>query len=572
MADPITSFPQAVRMIVDGESVDAATANRAPSANAKRTDYLLQLLKAIGAGEVLTLSGQPLAPGIAVGSPVYWDDDTARFEAAQAVVIDSTTSGQSAPKAFTVGLVMALTSPTEAQIGLYGRVGGISSALWAAVGVVDAGHYYLSPSSGRLTTENGVADLYVGQYLPGDQSFILRPDLPELGKHLHTLFRIAADPAVADKTDVNAPAPGGVHTITAPDSSARGWLPVASFDPATYSVPAGAVFGYNIAHTSEVDVNKLWPPQPLTSGVLEAGGLLLDTDLVVFNESGIWWMADGYGQAPWPVDYSTTGTADDMRLWFSRPVQSTVGGFVTAVQNHADSVLDLDILNGLGSPAAAGDLLLRVNKILNQAAADDNSAYAVKSITGGDYTGGAVTARVRAGAGVLVTGSHGTSDEGFHGTVTISSKLSADLYGSPASVALNNAREELVSDIPIVMLPSARNSAPIFRFDLSSVSINDATMHISAWLYSSTTGTTPGTITVAYRILPPSGGDFPPFSGSLTGLQGVNVVAGQYAAVDIGDIANVPTGSVVQLSVSRTGPTDGFSGDIGLIRVNYGLE
>jgi hypothetical protein len=107
----------------------------------------------------------------------------------------------------------------------------------------------------------------------------------------------------------------GVQDVSAPDQSLPGWLP-ASMAPASWTVPLGAKFFYNMAQDATLTQN--WPlPEPLSGNMLFRDGVQLPYGVThVFTKDAIWWMSfdpatvPGYspsgalnGNAPWPTDY-----------------------------------------------------------------------------------------------------------------------------------------------------------------------------------------------------------------------------------------------------------------------------
>lgn len=565
----LSSYPALIRLIADGDPVEASVANRAPEALARRTESLRNLLLSIGAGQLLALSGQRVPAGAPLGTPVYLDNASGEFVPAQVSSLLDVLQGTPANQSFVCGVISSLSSQTEATIALYGKV-TVAEAAWAVVGVVEAGHYYLSNgTAGELVQDPGPYGVYVGQYLGGGE-FLLRPEIPQRGSHQHYKFELLGSPAVAAPTGVNTPAPGNPHVITLPDASERGWLPVTSFSTATYEIPPGAAFGYNIAHPDETDLLAVWPPQPLDGATFVQGGIVLDEASVVVNSSGIWWMTSAYGTAPWPVDFAATGAAETVRLWFSLPMVATFAATVQSISAHPDCVVSLRVLSPTGDDATSGDIRILIDSVFGSYAYDSEGAVALKEIVDGEARFGPVVSRLVPGPGIRLTSPHGNNAAGLYGPVTISVTNSADLHGDPANVVLNNARQDILNYASVVVLPAGRTSNPVFRFQLSPVSPTTGSIKLTAWVYSSITGTTPASFMGTYRVLPPSQQNLGSlgFSGALTGAALLSVQAGRYEPIELGTIMAPAAGSIVDVMLTRT-VSDGFAGDLGILRLSY---
>jgi hypothetical protein len=210
-----------------------------------------------------------------------------------------------------------------------------------------------------MTRTPGALSVYLGQLLP-DGRFVLDIEAPRRGEHVHYKFTMTAAPA----GDVVDPATGQPHVISNPNPALRGWLPASApyFDPAT--IPAGAKFGYNLAHASDAELAQVFPPVPLSGATFEQAGQVLQSSLVTVNQYGIWWMQDSYGMAPWPTDFAVNHTVDDLTMWFSHLMFATSGGIVSSLGSHPQSVLAAEFVNKAGEPAMDGALLLLVRELL----------------------------------------------------------------------------------------------------------------------------------------------------------------------------------------------------------------
>jgi len=248
------------------------------------------------------------------------------------------------------------------------------------------------------------------------------------------------------------------------------------------------------------------------------------------------------------------------------------GGTVSRLSFHEDSVLTGKLVAPSGAEGTSGDLRILFERILQQSAAMSESTTAVKEIVGDNFKAGPVTTRVRAGSGVSVNGSAGNAADGFYGELTLSVQSASDRYADPASVILNNGRQDIILDTSVVVLPSGRTANPVFRFNVSPVAPS-GNVTVTAWLYSTITGTTPADMVASYRLLPAAATDIASvaFTGSLTGIASKAVVAGRYIPLTLGVVAGVTPGAILDIRLSRNGVTDGFVGDLGLLRLRIAV-
>ncbi len=566
------TFKSTVRLIQDGQPVDANHTNAPVNDLTQRTDYLKAILDALEAGQLLAIVNAPLESGMLVGTPVYLDSDGIYKPALQALAEDAA-GGLAATSAYVFGVIVGKDTATSGTIGTLGRVTTLDLTDWADVidgGVATPGHYFLSAeNTGRLSSSRGPLSVYVGQLLP-DGTFMAKPVPPVEGAHVHYTFELVGAPAGT----VVDPVEPAVHVVTTPDTDARGWLPAEAPYFATEQIPEGAKFGYNLAHEDEAPLLAVFPPIPLSGAFFAQGGGYLDSDKIVVNDFGIWWMDDSFGNAPWPVDFAESETADPVHAWFSRLLAATAGGIVTRLENDPASVLDIQIVDLAGVAASQGRLRLRVDQILTAGAVDDESGFAIKSVDGGTSSSGPVIARIKAGAGISASGTEGDATDGWHGAVTLSVSGSDSLQGDAEIVNLRQAQEDFVNDIPMVTLPNGRDCSPVFSFQISRLAPAVSKLRVRPWLYSSLSGAIPAGFDVQYRIVPAASSNtvLPTGWASLTTIVGQTLVGGQAKQFDMApDIAAVPAGAIVLIKVIRVGTSDGFTGKIGLLRLGYQL-
>lgn len=567
-----TPFKEVVRLMSNGDPVDAANTNKPAQDLTQRTAHLKEVLDALEAGQLLRMTNAVLQAGMIVGTPLYLDIDNV-FKPALAAIADDTVGGVTAGSGYVFGVLLALDTATSGTVALGGRISSITSIQWAAVmedAAFVAGHYFLSSENeGKITLEPGPLAIYVGQALP-DGTFLAKVAPPVYGAHTHFHFELIGAPAGT----VVDPGVGVDHVVTTPNTAVRGWLPAVSPYFPTIQIPAGAKFGYNIQHPDEAELRAVFPPIPLEGVTFDQGGAILNAGSITINQFGIWWMTDDYGTAPWPVDYSVSLTAEIVHFWFSRVLFATSNSVVTRIENHPQSVLTLEFVNSSGVPAASGRILVRCSDLLPNLNDTDEGALGLKSIVSGKHRRGPVVSRILPGAGVSITAVNGSIADGFYGPMTISVTNSDALQGNAALVNLANAREDTLDGVQVVTLPTGRNVAPIFNLEISRLAPPTSSLRLKVWLHSSLTGTVPAGATIDYRIIPPAGTNtaLPTGWTNLATLAGTAVVAGQAKEFDITpDIAAVPAGSLILVRLSRLGATDGFTGNLGIIRLGFAL-
>jgi hypothetical protein len=376
MAD---GFIEDIDFLRNGELVRAGVANRAPGQINQNVRQLRALFEAAELGETIYARGRTVEVDAKVGQPVFYNGVTQRYERGLAAV-EVGDDGQfyTAASAQIWGVVTFKHNSTSADILLHGVADLDLSE--SVVGTPTAGLYYLSNSvAGRLQTARPPVGVLVMQVAGPNGSgkytcYVNARFTDMLEAHRHFKFGLVTEPA----GDHTPPDSGERHVITSPDADVEGWLPAshASFDG---NAPAGAAFGYNIAASP---LASIWPPQPLDSAYLEWNrgealdklgmGVPLGQDqLCVIDRHGIWWMSDCYGDVPWPTGFAGDSLSDEesvsiecpreltpqMTIWFSKPVFSSVGAWVSSLQVKAGSGLSL-VCPDDGEPATTGHLLL----------------------------------------------------------------------------------------------------------------------------------------------------------------------------------------------------------------------
>lgn len=273
----------AISPVNDGEPVNQAVTNRSISVLDNNVRYLKSIVDSgVNAGPAIVASNQPLHPATVVGTPVWYNGATARYEPAQATAVQdpATSALVLGLTANCVGVVCSKVTSTSGGVLLAGRYAlDVSPAVQG--GSVPAGRYYLSATvAGQLTPVRPPITVSV-LFADGSGNVHVLPQIRDflLGDHTHYSFNLTALPAGA----VTPPVLGAQHTISSPNTTVKGWLP-ASNSIFNGLAPAGAAFGYNVS--ADPVLSAVWPPVPVSA---------YSVQVYKFNGAAV-------------VDYTTTAT------------------------------------------------------------------------------------------------------------------------------------------------------------------------------------------------------------------------------------------------------------------------
>jgi hypothetical protein len=567
-----TPFVNAITLISDGQSVDAAVTNVPISQLAQRTEALLEVQDAQSTGAMLIYPDATFQPGVVIGNVVYLNED-GTFHLAQSALANTVAGSTASATAYITGVVLTLTSSTTGSVCLNGYISTdyITQSQWQVVmgGTWAEGNYYLSAANaGEISLTVDPLAVFCGSAFPNG-SFLLKAQPPVFGAHVHDYVVLSGNPAGT----VNTPSTGNPQLILIANPSLQGWLPISTF---VGTAPSGAVFWYNIANPAEGVLQAAFPPVPTDSAVFFQGGAQLSpATTIIATDEGIFWLTNTYGLAPWPVDWNTAPVAAPIYGYWVNVLAATTNATVQSLGFASTSALQGQFLGVGGLPASSGSLLLNVPTILANTSTTDAGVLGVKSITGGGFTTGPVTTTLTPGPGVTLTGPNGNSTSGFYGAVQVSATNTSDLQGNADSVFLNNADYRQIQNISMIALLQGRNQSPIFSFNLSRFAPAVSTLTFELWLYSDTSGSVPSSVTIQYLVVPatPTNTTLPSSWTTLTSISGTTVVAGQAAEFGLAPtVTGVPAGSLVMLQVTRNALTsDGFNGNLYLIRAGYEL-
>jgi hypothetical protein len=505
-----------VNLVQPGDPVAAGVVNRPIHDLHAAVRDLYTRLESRTDATGIRLSSQPVASGLSLGSPVFYNTATNQFEGALASV--STTNSHPglrvAASANVWGVVSRLIGTRLADILVVGSQP--LNIQGAVIGSVEAGTtYYLSGSqAGKLTATPGAVPIPVLQ-TDGRGGVLVRPHDPNiLFAHTHRAYDLSVVPAGVH-TD---PGSGSLHTISNPNPAIVGWLP-ANHTSFNGKAPAGAWFGYNLA--ADTNLKAIWPPLPPSDACIVRDGFIVDPAEYIINADGIWWMSRGYEEVPFAPTYDTsnppvlTPSADlaeiphrRLTLMFVRPSSLGLSSLVTSLRS-ADNRIRVVCDTDTATPANVGSLALLLDLSFVSGVNDDDGALAVKQVnaTTGRLDRGPVAAGIYSKTSSLVL-SGGTTQvktlEGVSRTVR-SGYVGVDLNVDNnrellvSLVRLDGVLEAYLADIPYLEFPAGQDTSFRGRIHIpSQIDLASPSLTLRFRLLGRTTGTVPN-LTLGYR-------------------------------------------------------------------------
>jgi len=254
------SFQEIIRLIANGDPVDATSINTILRQLAGNAEYLKLLLDEALLGSVVMAREVTVKDTVSVGQPVYFNTTNQRFEPALASAYVDGTTGQltTADSTQVIGVCYYKHNSTNADILLHGYA---SLDVSAAITGTDAGLYYLSgANAGKLVLQKPPVTVPV-LFWDGVDKVYVNPNFNNAFlTHQHYKFTLLSAPAGG----YAVPLDGSSVGLQDYDTSKEGWIPA---NDAVFggSAPAGAKFGYNL---SASNLNNIWPPLPINSSTL----------------------------------------------------------------------------------------------------------------------------------------------------------------------------------------------------------------------------------------------------------------------------------------------------------------
>lgn len=600
----MAGFKDLIRLIVDGELVNAGVSNRAVRELDSNVRYVKEIVETALMGQTLFSRFRTVDPTVNVGHAVFYNGLTQQFERAQAAVVTDPLTGTliMAPSGYPWGIVSRKLSANKADILLQG-VASIDMSN-AIDGTPAAGMYFLSGvEPGKLVQQQPPVSVPVcliagpGETTGTTEVYVHTNLRDMLDNHKHYRFDLVTSPS----GDTTPPSTGARHAISNADNTVEGWLPA---DDAIFEgkAPQGAVFGYNISVSA---MANLWPPIPVDGSYLEwnrgeesfllgMGVPLGRDDLVIINNDGIWWMSDCYGDVPWPTLLDTTSPVSlsasynecprdlhmKMIIWFTKPV----------FQNNTTCVLSLTPRTGSGlfvkcagteTDARTGHLEIGLDLGLTMGRRDLPGYHAFKNLnaTTKQFELGPVVEGLKAGTDnvtiVPVVGEGVTDDDGFvygKAVVNVTDSLSG-LEMGVETVRLAGAYEAFVHEVIGLGMDPQKTSTfygriPIREYpDLPT----GTKMKFRFWVLFRETGASPADLlSVSYRRIPLPIATLTPVALPTTDtdltmdteIEDVN--EDEYVLMET-EAFDVAAGDTVMFSVTRS-DADGYPGEIDILR------
>ncbi len=570
----MSAFKSLLRLIADGDNVDAATINRVLRDLQGNTSYVKDVLEASLLGKAVFAREVTVETDAAKGMAVYYNPTTQQYERALSEMTIDTSTGvlKLSQRSQVWGVIHYKHNATLADILL---VGSSTLDIDAAVdATITPGTYFLSSvSPGKLSLTAAPGAVPVLQMADDDLVFVNPRYHDGLDTHQHHYYSLQCVPAGTHET----PSPGDPHEITDADDEIEGWLPAdhASFDG---NAPAGAAFGYNLAASN---LQGIWPPFPLQSVCLEWNKALDDTGstgvplgsegLCIIDNNGIWWMSNCYQDVPWPYSLDTATESSDvsdpsdiecprhinmeLKLWFTKMSFQTAGTVVTSLRVAEGSGLTLTCYEDQEEAAITGNLLLDFDAGLLDGADDTEGYIVVKERDGNTLNSGPVVEKIVAGTNISITETGPTGQ----GIVTINAELDLDGQDIGATITrLSNVSEEPYKGTLGLGLASGRTGSFTTQFDIPAALPDDKQMQFSMRILARAAGALP-TLTVETMTVPASDTvtALPTTWSSVTFAPSITFTAAdQYVDVSSSAFA-IDAGSIVLVRVTRSSASAG---------------
>ena len=467
------------RPVVDGELVNAATANRVPVVNQGNIAYLHDLLQSACDLSGAFLWGVPIAGDVVVGDFVYYDPVRRVFDKALAKFIVQGGRQTESESSATWGVVMRVEH-NEADICTDGLC-KFQSELPCYVSEPEPGVRYLSdripgePTIIRSAPEKCLGYL-IGVKATGEVQFFVRASLSLPLSHQHQVVELIATPA-GTWTSTN-PSAG----ITSVRLDKPGWIP-ATHPIFAGKVPSSAVYGYNPAFLTE---HCQWPLRFADNAGLRWQRQNTETDdplaasvpqdFYTIDDTTIWWLRSATIFSPWntrrsyadgePVNATSSPTSYEFKMWLDF-INSGYGLSDTVVSSlRAEEGSGLTIgQHPFGGPAVHGDLKLGFDFRFRTVSESDTRGLAVKGINKFDLTFGPVVSGIKLDSSLMRILKSEHSEENFHyGQIVIGDPTGQIGQELPfEAIHLNGVEEAVEREAIGLAFPNTRESSLIAR-------------------------------------------------------------------------------------------------------------
>jgi hypothetical protein len=384
--------------------------------------------------------------------------------------------------------------------------------------------------------------------------------------------------------------------------------------------PVGASYGYNMdTHNA---LKLVWPPVPLDQAYLEIDGMGVDSSKYIFDLSNIWWKDECYGRGPWPIEPEATCVVDtpgvpdpecvkdpplveegyvkrdtktmNMRLYFTKMVFKTASSVVTSLTPAPGSPITLTCD---GEPAIRGDLIIDIN--LGGAIIPGNTSFtALKDVTGVTFEEGYVVTGLKNIDGTItigipdvLKGTQTIADGFYRGELTISAPNPSTLQreGNIELSALNGVREDNDGNVFFLSLPKSQNTSLVGKIGIPRTNLpTNPMIKLHFWLLAriATPAVLPDLTLTVEKVPKPKATcvgakqnlstkiietpeilDFTT-CGPLSNNDYIEVESGLFSLVDTVPNPDSTYGEIY-FTLARSGFSDGYLGDVGILRMGF---
>jgi hypothetical protein len=588
-----------VRKIADHTPVDAATTNPPLGDLEQRDEHLKALIDALHLGESVYLWSVALEPGTHVGSLVYYDPSTRVYRPAK-VGLSNTESGI-LQSAYAIGVVTTIRTATVGDLIIFGKV-KFTDTTMVDDPTVSGIRYVSAVDAGLASAVAASISLPVGFWQAEEKTLLFHPATAgNASGHKHYRFELTAQPAGSVTGVYMEP-----HGFLSADPSLPGWLPA---DAPVFGglAPLGAKFGYNIVRHPEL--LAAFPPVPLASAYIELyfdgiGASVVADDIVKVTPTGIWWMRDAWGWAPWSMDISAFGPQPSIPyptdpqhpapaalqyghgymgidnpcpvrviLWFDRPAHFTNDAMVSSLS--AKEGTPYRITDCAGNPASSGDLLLDFKMDMLMEPETEPVDVALTRVVNGKFRQGPSTATVRSRhPSIKVTGA--PRGEAFTGDIVLDfDDPSRQRELDTALFSLEHAKQDKYQNLFFLSLPAGIDSAVRGRVDVPGSDAANSQLYLHLQLLATAPGTLPA-LSWSYRrmrvpgdrrtlVMPNNSAEVTQPAVQLDSqLDGTIAQSNVYFMVKLPNFA-VQSGDTVFFTLRRG--VDSYVGNIGVIKV-----
>jgi len=204
----ITPWQHLVRLLEDGQAVDAANTNQPTSDVIQRTQHLKDLLDQLSAGEALFYRGVPVEDTSLVGQPVYLNKATGVFSSALTTLDldEDGIWGVPAASTYAWGIIVSKSTATTADIALSGIVRDVdlTGAMLSGETPSTGPYFVSSKESGKLERIKSPASPFVLYHWAEEGITLVMPDVSGgMEDHIHYRFQLTAQPAGTPNNPTN---------------------------------------------------------------------------------------------------------------------------------------------------------------------------------------------------------------------------------------------------------------------------------------------------------------------------------------------------------------------------------